>query len=254
MTEKISIQTNSEKYVKYSEDYNLEQQPVEAHHGPETALEHEESPQVKSTRKDLQIPRRLFHMGVGSTIGLIYSFLLTHERAIYILGTCACVLYIFEQIRINYPKVAKKLLPMSKYILRAEEQLKESASVPMVIGLLLTIITFPKAIALIGIYTLAIADPMSAIIGIRFGKTHIVKEKSLEGSLAFFICSFVITFTSFSALGSSSTTDVFLISFLGSLGVTAFEMIPLKLDDNLTIPLFSSFWLWLLCGLIGISV
>ena len=91
--------------MKYSDDYNQEQQPVDAHHGPETALEHEESEtaQVKSTRKDLQIPRRLFHMAVGTSIGLIYNYLLTHERAIYILGTSACVLYIFEQIRIFRP-------------------------------------------------------------------------------------------------------------------------------------------------------
>ena len=41
---------------------------------------------------------------------------------------------------------------------RAEEQFRESAMTPYVIAILLTILTFPKTIALIAICTLAIAD------------------------------------------------------------------------------------------------
>jgi dolichol kinase len=62
-------------------------------------------------------------------------------------------------------------------------------------GVLLTLISFPKVVALVAIYTLAVADPLSAIIGIKYGKTKIVKGKSLEGSLAFFTASLIITFS-----------------------------------------------------------
>ncbi|MDC1174805.1 SEC59/DGK1/VTE5 family protein [Bacteriovoracaceae bacterium] len=208
-----------------------------------------------ATRKDLQIPRRLFHMSMGITVGLVYQFLLTHSRAIYILGFFACVVYVLEQIRINYPELSSNISIINKYLFRAEEQLKESAGVPYVMGLLLTLITFPKVVALIAIYTLAVADPLSAIFGIRFGKTRIVKNKSLEGSLAFFTSTFIISFSVlawWTSLESGMVGSVVLTSFLTSFIVSSFEMIPLRIDDNLTIPLFTASILWPLCILLGI--
>lgn len=210
-----------------------------------------------ATRKSLQIPRRMFHASMGLGVGLVYQFLLTHSRAIYILGFCACVVYILEQIRINYPELSGNIKIINKYLFRAEEQLKESAGVPYVMGILLTLISFPKVVALVAIYTLAVADPMSAIIGIKYGKTKVVPHKSLEGSLAFFVSSFVITFLVFFwwtsylqiMLGSILLLS-FLVAFIGSL----FEMIPLRLDDNLTIPLFTAGMTLILCSMLGIPV
>lgn len=55
---------------------------------------------------------------------------------------------------------------INSLLFRAEEQFKESAMTPYAIAILLTLLTFPKTLALIGIYTLAIADPLSAVVGI----------------------------------------------------------------------------------------
>jgi len=208
-----------------------------------------------ATRKSLQLPRRLFHCSMGIGVGLIYQFFLTHSRAIYILGTFACLVYILEQIRISYPELSNKIGIINKYMFRAEEQLKESAGVPYVMGLLLTLISFPKVVALVAIYTLAVADPMSAIIGIKYGKTKIVSHKSLEGSLAFFIATFVVSFLVFlwwtnSLMLGTITAASFLIALIAS----GFEMIPLRLDDNLTIPLFTAGLTLLLCSLLSIPV
>ena len=147
----------------------------------------------RKTRKDLQIPRRVFHFSCGVISGLIYQIFLTHQQAVYILGIATSVLYVLEQLRINYPN-AGYLKQVNQYFLRAEEQLKESAAISYLMALLLTIISFPKTIALIAIFTLATADPLSAIIGIRYGKRKLVKDKSIEGSLAFFTASFFVTF------------------------------------------------------------
>lgn len=210
-----------------------------------------------ATRKSLQLPRRLFHCSMGLGVGLVYQFLLTHSRAIYILGFCACIIYILEQVRINYPGLSSNIKIINKYLFRAEEQLKESAGVPYVMGLLLTLISFPKVVALTAIYTLAIADPLSAIFGIKFGKTRIVPHKSLEGSLAFFISSFLITFFVFlwwTGLLKITFGTILLLSLLVALLTTLFEMIPLKIDDNLTIPLFTASLTLLLCTIMSIPV
>jgi dolichol kinase len=63
--------------------------------------------------------------------------------------------------------------------------------IPYAIVILLTLLTFPQAIAMIAIYTLSVADPLSAIGGIRWGRHRIVPDKSLEGSAAFLVAAFV---------------------------------------------------------------
>lgn len=213
----------------------------------------EKENKVKATRKDLQISRRLFHMGNGCTVATAYLFTLSHKQVIHIMGTCACIFYLLDQIRISYPSLAKKFEKGSKYLLRAEEQLKESAAVPYLIATLLTLLSFPKIVAVASIYTLALADPLSAIIGIRFGKHHIVKNKSVEGSIAFFSATFFCISTVFIFNGISGF-KIWAISFFVALTGTIFEMLPLKIDDNLTIPLFTAFMLWSFCALFGIPI
>jgi diacylglycerol kinase (CTP) len=216
-------------------------------------IDQSENPQINlSTRKNLQLARRLFHMANGVGIATVYLISLTHQQMIHFLGTLLCLLYIVEQVRINYPETANKLLPITRFIIRAEEQLKESAMLPYTIAVLLTIITFPKPIALVAIYTLAIADPLSAIIGIKFGKNKIVSHKSLEGSAAFFISTFLCSFIVLSGYQGEITGTITFISISIALLSSAFEMVPLKLDDNLTIPLSTAFMLWILCGMFGI--
>lgn len=47
-------------------------------------------------------------------------------------------------------------------------------------------LTVPKLPALLAIYTLAISDPLAAIVGVRFGGHRIRRNRSVEGSCAFF--------------------------------------------------------------------
>ncbi len=208
-----------------------------------------------ATRKDLHLGRRLLHMASGIVVAIAYGLFFTHSQAIQLLGTIACIAYVVDRVRVAYPEIARKLEKLTNFFLRAEERLKESSMIPYVIGILLTLLSFPKPIALIAILTLAIADPLSAIIGILYGKHHFfVREKTLEGSVAFLsvtlLCSFAILFNATLA----PWWLVLTVSILLSVAVTAFEMLPLKLDDNLTIPLFVGFAGWGLCFLAQIPL
>ena len=59
--------------------------------------------QLYKTRNNIQISRRLFHMGMGVTAATVYNLFLEHQQAVYILGTCACIMYIFEQAAKSSP-------------------------------------------------------------------------------------------------------------------------------------------------------
>jgi len=207
-----------------------------------------------ATRKNLHLGRRLFHMASGVIVALSYALFFSHPQAVHLLGTIACVAYVFDRFRVAYPEIAVKVEWITNFFLRAEERLKESSMIPYAIGILLTILSFPKPIALIAISVLAIADPLSAIVGISYGKRHWVKEKTLEGSLAFLIVSLVCSFYILFHLSSGTWWQIFLVSFFLSVLTTLFEMLPIKLDDNLTIPLFVGFVAWGLCGVWGVSL
>jgi dolichol kinase len=207
-----------------------------------------------ATRKDLQLGRRLIHLANGVTIATVYALLLTHRRVVHLFGTIACLVYILDRIRIHYPEVLERAPRVNALFFRAEEQLKESAMTPYAIAILLTLITFPKAIALIAVYTLAVADPLSALVGITWGRHRIAPDKTLEGSAAFFAATAAV---SAAVLGWATATPALPLAgaaVLIGLAAAAFETLPLRLDDNLTIPLFVGFAAWIVCGLLGIAV
>jgi glycerol-3-phosphate acyltransferase PlsY len=95
---------------------------------------------------------------------------------------------------------------------------------------------FEKELAIACLSFLVLGDMFAAIIGMRFGRTQIWAGKSLEGSLACFIVCFVIGL--FVAWLFPAHLNLQIIA-LGAFTATIVELLPLGLDDNLTIPLIS---------------
>jgi dolichol kinase len=208
-----------------------------------------------ATRNDLQLGRRLFHLVNGVSTATAYALLFTHEQVIHIFGTIACIVYVLDRVRMAYPEAVARRAPwMNRLFLRAEEQVRESAMIPYAIAVLLTILTVPKLAALIAIYTLGIADPLAAVIGIRHGRRRIARNRTLEGSLAFFGSTLAIAA---GVLGCGTDASVFRIagaSLAIALVAAAFEVVPLRIDDNLTIPLFVGFASWIVAALFGVTL
>jgi diacylglycerol kinase (CTP) len=205
-----------------------------------------------ATRRDLQLGRRLIHMGNGVTIASAYALLFSHQQLVHVFGTIACLVYIADRVRIHYPEAVPPWL--NRLFFRAEEEVKESAMIPYAIAILLTILTFPKPVALIAIYTLAIADPLAAIVGIRWGSREIVSDRSVEGMLAFFTATLAV---SLAVLGVATTAPYAAVAGAAlaiALVASAFELFPVRIDDNLTIPLLVGFTGWIACAVLGVSL
>ena len=208
-----------------------------------------------ATRHDLQLGRRLFHLGNGVAIATAYALFFSHAQIIHLFGAIACLVYIGDRIRIAYPELVSRYAPWAnRLFVRAEEQVRESAMTPFAIAVLLTIIAVPKPAALIAIYTLAIADPLAAVVGIRFGRRRITPNRSLEGTLAFLGVTVAV-----SALVLRHGTDAApwpLAGAAATVGLVAVicELLPLRVDDNLTIPIVVGFAAWGATLLFGIAV
>lgn len=107
----------------------------------------------------------------------------------------------------------------------------------VVIGAALTTLIFNENTAIIGLLVLSFADSAAAIIGLKFGKTHLF-NKSLEGSAAFFIVAFSIVFYLSPAF--------YIINLITVLAATAVELFSTaRMNDNLFIPLATAFILTL---------
>ncbi|MFN4319683.1 MAG: diacylglycerol/polyprenol kinase family protein [Aquificaceae bacterium] len=94
------------------------------------------------------------------------------------------------------------------------------------LGIFLSFLTFGKDASLVGVVVLAVGDAFASIVGMRYGKRRI-GNKSLEGALAFFLSVFFVL-SPFIGLWQA-----FAVALLSS----AAELLPLKLDDNFTVPL-----------------
>jgi dolichol kinase len=178
--------------------------------------------------------RKLFHL-TGSIIAVTY-LLTDKQTAIIATASLFVVDIVLEMLRIKgFMKV-----PFIEKNMKKEERNKLSGSFFYILSGLITIIFFEKNIAVSSLFILSIADPLSSLLGSRFGRVHFF-GKSLEGTLTFFVVSFLILRVFSFSLPVAAAAAV--ISSLTEL----FSSRPI--DDNLSIPLVTALALTLLTRL-----
>jgi len=113
-------------------------------------------------------------------------------------------------------------------VLREQEKETLMGSTYFLFSSLLTILLFPKSIAIVSLLILILSDTSAALVGKGIGKISIF-GKTLEGSLAFFFCSLLIVwlYPNLNRFWGG----------IAALGATLIEILPIRVDDNLTIPL-----------------
>jgi dolichol kinase len=112
----------------------------------------------------------------------------------------------------------------------------------VLVSALLSVLFFPKVIAINAFAILIISDTTAALIGRRFGR-HRFLAKSLEGSLAFFVSGVLVILV---APKIDQLPMEYIIGFIAAAIGTVMEALPLKIDDNILIPLSVGISLWTL--------
>jgi len=204
-------------------------------------------------RNDLHLARKIWHCGMGITMALIYG--LGTPKALSV--TLLLIAFVFftgaEYARLKVPQFNKIAIKMMGPIMRKNE-IDRISGTPFYIGsVLLSVIIFPKLIAILSILYLAIGDPTSSIFGILWGDLgpRFANGKSLIGTAAGMgICS-VITFVTM-LFNSIPAGPALLISLAGGLAGGGAEMIPLEIDDNFSIPIVSGLALWVTFLIFGV--
>jgi len=113
-------------------------------------------------------------------------------------------------------------------VLREEEKPTLMGSTYFLFSTILAILLFPKSIAIASLLILILSDTAAALVGKGIGRIPLF-GKTLEGSMAFFLTSLLIVWL-YPNLNRFSGT-------LAALGGTLIELIPIRLNDNFSIPL-----------------
>ena len=95
----------------------------------------------------------------------------------------------------------------------------------------ITILIFPKTIAIAAIVFIIIGDTAAALIGRLYGKHKLVNNKTVEGSAA---CLISLVIVSFLIPGLPGIAGI-----IGAITATLAEAFSGKIDDNLAVPLLS---------------
>ncbi len=181
-----------------------------------------------------ELKRKAIHL-FSSVIPLSYYFL---ERKLFLLLLTAAfaAMVIIDILRNRKGFVKDTYGKFLGDILRPHEVKTEkiyfTGGTYIVLAFLLCALIFEKNIAVLSMLIVVVCDSAAAITGIVYGR-HFIGGKTIEGSLAFFISGIVL-------FAVVMKPDNLYLAFSGILSVVItalFELIPFKIDDNLSIPL-----------------
>ena len=191
-----------------------------------------------------EILRKLLHLS-SSIIPLSYFFILKDQGLmIMILLFLTTISLLIEYFRYNYRGRLRNIF--QKYlleILRTKEiEGQFTGATWMLIGFTFTVFLFEFEIAVLALLFLCIGDSVAAIVGTAFpiGK---IWNKSLLGSFAGIILCAI-----FGIIINNSLSPNLII--FGAISAMFVELIPSRINDNFSIPIFSGFTMHILKGVL----
>ena len=185
------------------------------------------------TKADLHLIRKLWHVATGlSALFLTYQLSFTWKAAAAVSGAIGLFSLLIEVIRLNNDRFNKLFHSKFKLILREAEKSRPSGLMYYAFGVSLTFVLYDWNVSIISILLLIFADPFASLFGVLFGRHKILKDKSLEGTVACLVISCFIGWIYYSLNSISfNLTQIFIIGLAGAIG----ELFTI-IDDNLSLP------------------
>ena len=186
--------------------------------------------------RGIQPWRRLFHAGNGLVVAFSPPALGLERRGLLlILSSLLVVLFAFDLVRLRVPGVNAFFFKAFPSLASPREAKQAASSTWYVCGVVLAYAFFPSRIAVPAIVVLALADPMASIVGRLWGRRR-VGNGTVLGSLVFLFVALAVLSAFF---GPASAV-------VPALVVTCVEVLPWRLDDNLTVVVGGATVLWLM--------
>ncbi|MBN1494978.1 hypothetical protein JW911_04560 [Candidatus Peregrinibacteria bacterium] len=190
-----------------------------------------------------EILRKLFHLyQLPVIVGyIVLKYYFSEGIAVFALAIVLMLIIELESLRLEW----KVKVPDFLGIMRKHERSRVTGSLYMIISTIIVFSVFDFKIALVALLLTVFGDLASAIIGIRFGKHRLKNGKSWEGLIGGLVINLLVAMIFLAQYPLVAITMAAVASFT--------ELTTYKLDDNLTVPLFSAFFGHTIAYVLGIS-
>ena len=161
-------------------------------------------------------------------------YILDKYEVLLIVGISGSMILLFDYLRLNNKSIKSFYNSVFGKVTRDFENRKLTGASYVMIGAFIVLFFFETKVCIPALLIMSFSDTAAALVGKLYGKTKIF-DKSLEGSFAFFVVSFIIV------LFFIPEIDLF-FSLIAITVVTIIELVPkYGLDDNFLIPVISAF-------------
>ena len=175
-----------------------------------------------------ELLRKTTHLA-GFCLPLIY-IVLDRTTMLIIVGSLAGIAIAVEFLKWVSGRFRELFFRVFTPILRNHERKGAiTGATYFISSALLCIILFDKDLAIVCMFFMVLGDTAAALVGKRWGRIKLIGNKTLEGSMACFITCGVIALFWIDPI----------VGIAGAFVATVVELLPLKIDDNLTVPLIS---------------
>lgn len=182
--------------------------------------------------------RRLFHASIGIVVVTLYRLGITASQVLQVLIPLTIAWFIFDLGRLWLPSWQPSFYRVTGIILRPHEHRRLTSSFWFLLGTTLTLWCYREGVILVSLLSLCWADPMASWVGRRWGTRRLWNGKSLEGWLAAFITTTLITHSYLRTVDNMANALL-----AGFIAATVEACIIPGIDDNLLLPVITGFLL-----------
>jgi dolichol kinase len=183
--------------------------------------------------------RKLLH--IAAAIVPAGYFFLAKPVVVAALLLALLVAAVVETMRFRHPLFRVLFAQLFGPLMRKTEHHHLTGATYLIIGMLLTVLLFPKTVAIYGMFVVILSDALAAVVGRLWGKIRLYRSKTLEGTAAFFVSCYL--------LGLWLLPFSWWASGLLAVAIAAWEVRWHFSLDNLVLPLYASALAFLLMGI-----
>ncbi len=159
----------------------------------------------------------------------VIRFVWSEQVAMFVLTAMLLIMLEIEYVRLEVrPKI-----PQIMNLFRRREQNNVTGTVFFVVATIIAFAVFEYGVAMLALLLTVFGDLVSALVGIKWGKHKIFRNKTLEGTAAGLAMNLLVGYLVLPAFPIVFIPMAFVASFV--------EVLTNKLDDNLTVPMFAGF-------------